>query len=76
MAKGRPKNKDYIKLDIACEVVEELTGMKRCRASLFNWAQKGRRSKHGLIVKLRAVRRGHNTYTTKEWLVDFIRSIG
>lgn len=73
---GKPFNKDLIKLDDVCKLLLELTGVTRCRATVYSWVTKGRENYVGQIIKLKTTRRLRRFYTTKEWVKNFIREIG
>lgn len=73
---GKPKNKDLIKLDDVTRVIFELIGVKRTRSTVYNWAKNGRASYAGVIIKLRTTMRLRRLYTTRQWVLDFIKEIG
>ena len=71
----KPKNSELIKLDDATATVIELTGVTRCRATIYNWARVGRKAYDGTLIKLIVSRRLGTLYTTRAWLEIFIRRI-
>jgi len=72
----KPKNEDLIKLEQVPKIVYELTGIARTLATVYNWIKVGRTTQHGERVKLKSSKRLGNLYTTKEWLMEFIREVG
>lgn len=73
---GKPKNEDLIRLEKVPKILLELTGVTRTLASVYNWIKKGRPNQNGQITKLKVTKRIGVYYTTKEWVLDFIREIG
>ncbi len=73
---GKPKNVDLIKLDDVPTLLTELLGVTRNRSTIYNWVRHGRSDYHGRNVKLKTTVRLRKHYTTKQWVLDFIREIG
>ncbi len=76
MQRGKPKNSDLIKLDDIPPIIYELTGVNRCRATIYNWAKKGRHAYDGTMLKLTTSKRLGRLYTTRAWVEIFIRKVG
>ena len=76
MSPGKPKNADLIKPEAVCQLLLELSGVTRCRATVYSWIKKGRINCTGQMIKLKATKRLGMYYTTREWVKDFIREIG
>lgn len=72
----KPKIVDLIKLDKVCLILKELTGVTRTRATVYNWARKGRANAHGEIVKLRVYKRLGQIYTTHKAVIEFLEELG
>lgn len=72
----KPKNSDLIKLEDIPPIIREMTGVDRCRATVYNWAKKGRAAYDGTTVKLTTSKRLGALYTTRAWLDIFIRRVG
>ncbi len=68
----KPKNVDLIKLDDVPALIFEETGVKRCRATVYNWTVKGRLNYANEHVVLKSTKRLGQTFTTKKWLLEFI----
>ncbi len=73
---GRLTNVGYITLVDAASLVYEMTGVRRCSKSVYNWVKNGCHDQHGNIVKLRAVKRIRTLYTRREWLNEFFEKVG
>lgn len=73
---GKPKNADLIKLDDIPKLILELTGVTICRATAYNWVKNGRNNYVGGKTKLKTTRRLGHYYSTKQWVLDFIKEIG
>lgn len=73
---GKPKNADLIKIDEIPKLILEFTGVTICRATAYNWATKGRSNYVGGKTILKTTRRLGHYYSTKQWVLDFIREIG
>lgn len=71
-----PKREDLIRLIDVPALLTKLTGVTRSRATIYNWATKGRRGYANEDIKLKIVRRLGTMFTTKEWVEEFIREIG
>jgi len=72
----KPKNSDLIKLNDVPKVLLELTGVFRCRATVYNWARNGRPDYTGKKVKLKTCKRVGSLYTSQDWLIEFLKAIG
>ncbi len=73
---GKPKNIDLMKLDDIPKLILELTGVTVCRATVYNWTKNGRQNYVGGMTKLKTTRRLGRYYSTKQWVLDFIKEIG
>ncbi len=73
---GKPKNADLITLDDIPKLIQELTGVTICRATVYNWVKSGRNDYVGGKIKLKTTRRLGRHYSTKQWVLDFIKEIG
>ena len=71
-----PKNEDLIRLDDVPALLVKLTGQTRSRATIYNWATKGRYGCIGDKIKLKITRHLGRFLTTEEWVMDFVRKIG
>ena len=71
----KPKNEDLMALDKVVTLVKELTGVTRCRCTIYNWARKGRANQHGEIIKLKTYVRLGQHFTTKERVIEFLRGL-
>lgn len=76
MDRGRPKDRDLMKLSDAPKVVLELTGVTRVKSAIYQWARIGLVGYAGRMVKLRTTKRFKTLYTTRGWLSDFIKELG
>jgi len=72
----RPKISDLIPLRKVPDLLYELTGVTRKKATIYLWARKGIAGAHGQIVKLKVYDRLGQHYTTKQAVVDFISELG
>jgi len=72
----RPKDSDLIRLNDISPLVYEMTGQKRCRATIYNWGKNGRRVSGGRRLKLVVYDKLGKLYTTKQQLLTFIAAIG
>lgn len=72
----RPKAVDLIRLNKVPAVVLEMTNMVRCRATVYSWVKNGRSDLHGSIVKLKTTKKRERLYTTRNWLLEFMRAVG
>ncbi len=72
----KPKNENLIRLIDVPVLLIQLTGMTRSRATIYNWATKGRRGYANEYIHLKTVKRLGTIFTTKDWVMDFIREIG
>jgi len=73
---SRPKNEDLIRLDDVQALILRLTGITRCRATIYNYIRKGRKGYTGENVKLKSARRLGMHFTTEAWVLEFIKEIG
>ena len=73
---GKPKDEEYIKLANAAPLVYEISGVHRGVWALQKWSRKGRRSACGKTVRLKTSKRLGLVYTTRKWLVEFIKAVG
>ncbi len=71
----KPKNADLIRLADVQAMIMELTGQTRSRATIYNWATKGRRGGDEQRIKLKTTRRLGVYYTTRKWVLEFIGGI-
>ncbi len=71
----KPKNSDLMRLVDVPAMLLELTGTSRNRATIYNWATKGRHSHIGEKIKLKTTTRLGMMMTTREWVNEFIRKI-
>jgi hypothetical protein len=76
MKLGAPRKADLIKMRDVPDEIKDLTGLVRKRAVIYSWCTKGRKHKLGGKVKLKYSNRSGTWYTTKEWIIDFIRKVG
>lgn len=74
--RGKPRNEDLIKLNDVSKLLIELTGVTRCRATVYAWVIKGRINYAGQIIKLKTSKRLGSYYTTRAWVQKFIEGIG
>ena len=72
----RPKNEDLMRLDEVSALILELTGVLRCRATIYNYVRKGRKGYTGENVKLKSTKRLGILFTTEAWVEEFIEGIG
>jgi len=72
----RPKNEDLIRLEDVQLLIVQLTGISRCRATIYNWVRKGRKGYTGENVKLKSAKRLGVYFTTEVWVNEFIERIG
>jgi len=72
----RPKVSDFIPLRKVPDLLYELTGVTRKRATIYLWARKGIANAHGQITKLKVYDRLGQHYTTKQAVIDFISELG
>ena len=66
---------DYIKLKDVLELIYKLTGIRRCRATIYNWVIKGRPDYLHQNIKLKVKHRLGCLYTTEQWVVEFIEAV-
>ncbi len=57
-------------------VIVELTGVHRCKGTIYGWARKGCRTTDGRMVKLPAVKRMKQLFTTRAAIEWFIKEVG
>lgn len=69
-------DKKLIPVSAVPSLLAELTGVQRCRATVYQWIKKGCRTMDARIVKLKAVKKMNHLYTTKENVLEFIKSVG
>lgn len=74
--RGRRKNEDLMRLEEVPKLLVELVGVTRSRSTIYNWARTGRANYTGNMIKLKVTHRLGGVYTTKAWVLDFIREIG
>lgn len=72
----KPKNEDLIRLDDVQAMILNLTGIRKCRATIYNWVIKGRKGYTGENVKLKSSKRLGILFTTEAWVKEFIEGIG
>ena len=72
----RPKNEDLIRLEDVQALILKLTGITRCRATIYNYIRNGRKGYTGENVKLKSARRMGVFFTTEAWVKEFIEKIG
>lgn len=72
----KPKVADLIPLRKIPDLLYELTGVTRKKATIYLWARKGIADAHGELVKLKVHDRLGQHYTTKQALIDFISRLG
>ena len=70
-----PKKKDLIRMRDVPKIVYELTGVTRCRESIYIWARVGVRGYTNEPLKLKTTKRMGQLYTTEKWIEEFIRSM-
>lgn len=74
--RGRRKNEDLIKLDDVPRLLLELTGVTRCRSTVYQWVVKGRLNyTDSAMIKLKVSTRLGRYYTTRAWVEEFIKAI-
>lgn len=76
MMSGKPRNADLIKLDDVPALLLELTGVTRCRATVYKWSRYGRINYLSTNIKLKTTRRLGTYYTCRRWVLEFIEQIG
>ncbi len=69
-------DKKLMPLSAVPVLLAELTGVTRCRNTIYGWAKKGCRTKDARIVKLKIIMRMNQTFTTKKNVIDFIQEVG
>ncbi len=72
----KPKNEDLIRLEDVQALILKLTGISRCRATIYNWVRNGRKGYTNDNVKLKSAKRLGTLYTTEAWVQEFIGRIG
>lgn len=70
------KNDKLIPLRDVPMLLVELTGVFRGKATIYNWAKKGCRTRDARIVKLETVKRLKQIFTTREAVKEFIKEVG
>lgn len=65
-----------IPLSAVPAVLVTLTGISRCKATVYNWARKGCRTYDGRIVKLGAKMQMDQWFTTQSQIEKFVESVG
>lgn len=73
---GKPKNSDLIRVEDVPALVTELTGVVRGKPVVYHWIKRGRISRTGQLIKLKATKRMGNLFTTRKWLQEFIDEVG
>ena len=71
-----PKKENLIRFEDVPALLTELTGQTRSRATIYNWATKGRRGYTNEYIKLKHTKRLGTMFTTREWVMEFIGEIG
>ena len=71
-----PESKDLLRFEDVPKLLLELSGVRRCRATVYNWATKGRRDYANELIKLKKISRLGTFFTTREWVEEFVRRIG
>lgn len=69
-------DKKLIPLSAVPALLAELTGVIRCRNTIYGWAKKGCRTTDARIVKLKTVVKMNQLFTTKENVLEFIKEVG
>ena len=69
-------NEKLIPLSQVPDLLVELTGVYRHRATVYKWAKIGCRSIDARIVKLKSEKRLGQLFTTRENIVNFINEVG
>ena len=76
MKQEKPPVKDLIPLRKGTELLFQLTGVRRTKAAIYQWARLGRINEHGVKVKLKTYKRIGMLYTTEEAFREFIVGLG
>ncbi len=71
----KPNDKLIPLIDVPL-VIAELTGVQRCKGTVYKWARRGCRTRDGKIVKLVSVKRLGQIFTTQENIETFIAEVG
>ena len=69
-------DKKLIPLSTVPVLLAELTGVTRCRNTIYGWAKKGCRTKDARVVKLKTIVKMNQMFTTKENVLKFIQQVG
>ncbi len=72
----KPKTEALMRLDAVPALLIKLTGETRSRATIYNWATKGRHGYAGEKIRLKTTRRLGMFLTTEEWVMQFVKEIG
>ena len=71
----KPNEKLVPLIDVP-RIIAELTGVQRCKGTIYKWAKNGCRTHDGRIVKLESVKRLGQIFTTQENIETFIEGVG
>ena len=71
----KPNDKLIPLIDVSAVIIE-LTGVPRCKGTIYKWAKRGCRTRDGRIVKLKSVKRLGQIFTTRENIVTSIEEVG
>ncbi len=69
-------DKKLMPLSAVPVLLAELTGVTRCRNTIYGWAKKGCRTNDARVVKLKTVVKMNQMFTTKENVLKFIQEVG
>lgn len=70
------ENDRLIPISAVPMLLVELTGIFRCKATVYNWTRKGCRTIDGRIVKLEIKKRLKQIFTTRSAVKEFINAVG
>lgn len=70
------ENDKLVPLSAVPAVLVELTGVSRCKGTIYNWTKNGCRTIDARTVKLETVKRLKQIFTTREAVKTFISEVG
>lgn len=70
------KNEKLIPLSAVPAILASLTGVTRCKATVYNWVRDGCRTSDARVVKLGAEMKMDQWFTTQSQIEAFIEEVG
>ena len=69
------KKKDLVRISDVPGIISELTGVTRCKETIYLWIKNGVKAYTGEPLRLKTTKRMGRLFTTRVWIEEFVRGI-